>query len=243
MKLKANVGRKTSQSSLSSSSVETDAKRKYWDLTQPEWALYVAGVTLHKQNHTVIQTLMEWGFTRQKKRPILTGRRILFLWIGLFKGIQLLGQVRVFMHVCRQEKRRERFQQPKCSFWATLCSCVAKADDVPVWTSSSDGHKLSLFFPTRVADKRQGIQVADRVTCKCLSWAIYLSAFLAKRGDVCHGCQLCVIFPLCLSSSFIPWMEVLFDFLFLAWITGGAPLSGCPNASCQCANLARSRNG
>lgn len=95
----------------------------------------------------------------------------------------------------------------------------------------------------KVADKRQGIQVADRVTCKCLSWAIYLSAFLAKRGDVCHSCQLCVIFPLCLSSSFIPWMEVLFDFLFLAQLAGGAPLSRCPHVSLECANLASSRNG
>lgn len=114
---------------------------------------------------------------------------------------------------------------------------------MPVWTSSSDGHKLSLFFPTKVADKRQGIQVADRVTCKCLSWAIYLSAFLVKRGDVCHSCQLCVIFPLRLSSSFIPWMEVLFDFLFLARFAGGAPLSRCPNASRECATLAGSRDG
>lgn len=144
-----------------------------------------------------------------------------------FQCIQLLEQVRVFMHASR---KKERFQKPKCCFWTILCSCTAKADDVPVWAGSSDGHKLSLFFPMKVADKRQGIQVADRVTCKCLSWAIYLSAFLAKRGDVCHSCQLCVIFPLCLSSSFIPWMEVLFDFLFLAQLTGGAPLSHCPNA-------------
>lgn len=126
--------------------------------------------------------------------------------------------------------------------WDYIVLCVAKADDVPVWTSSSDGHRLSLFFPRKVADKRQGIQVADRVTCKCLSWAIYLSAFLAKRGDVCHSCQLCVIFPPCLSSSFIPWMEVLFYFLFLAQLAG-APLSRCLNGSCECANLASSRNG
>lgn len=164
--------------------------------------------------------------------------RILLLWIGLFNAYSCLGR---YVSSCMHQEKK-RFQKPKCCFWTILCSCTAKADDVPVWTGSSDGHKLSLFFPMKVADKRQGIQVADRVTCKCLSWAIYLSAFLAKRGDVCHSCQLCVIFPLCLSSSFIPWMEVLFDFLFLAQITGGAPLSHCPITSCECANLASSRN-
>lgn len=208
---------------------------------QTEQTLGIAGVTLYKASHTVVQWLMEWGSMRQKNRLILTRGRILLLWIVLFKGIQLLGQVHVSMQAHTQEKRG-KISVTQVSFGTILCSCVAKADDVPVWTSSSDGHRLSLFFPRKVADKRQGIQVADRVTCKCLSWAIYLSAFLAKRGDVCHSCQLCVIFPPCLSSSFIPWMEVLFYFLFLAQLAG-APLSPCLNGFCECANLASSKNG
>lgn len=184
---------------------------------------------------------MDWGFLRQKNRLILMGENFTSM-NSTFQG-HSAAWAGTCLHAARtQEKRGERFQQPKWSFGTILCSCVAKADDVPVWTSSSDGHRLSLFFPRKVADKRQGIQVADRVTCKCLSWAIYLSAFLAKRGDVCHSCQLCVIFPPCLSSSFIPWMEVLFYFLFLAQLAG-APLSHCLNGSCECANPASSRNG
>lgn len=223
------------------SSLETETRQKDWNHIRQN-KLWILQELVYTNPVTLL--CRDWWTEAfwDKKIDWFWWGRILLLWIVLFKGTQLLGQVHVSTQARTQEKRGERFQQPKWSFGTILCSCVAKADDVPVWTSSSDGHRLSLFFPRKVADKRQGIQVADRVTCKCLSWAIYLSAFLAKRGDVCHSCQLCVIFPPCLSSSFIPWMEVLFYFLFLAQLAG-APLSHCLNGSCECANPASSRNG